>query len=86
MESTILSLRRPSRQAHDAFNRRFWNERNGERTIPTLDGHSELLYEDRNDLLALKRVENEDRLTQMLRKFCPMLFRVRLTPFTCNIC
>ncbi|KIX03631.1 uncharacterized protein Z518_07184 [Rhinocladiella mackenziei CBS 650.93] len=76
MESTILLLRRPSRQAHDAFIRRFWDERNGERTIPTLDGYSESLYEDRKDLLVLKRAESEDRLTQLLRKFCPRLFKI----------
>ena len=77
MESAILSLRRPSRQAHDAFLRRFWNEKNGQRTIPTLDGNSESLYEERNDLLALKRAESEDRLTQWLRNYAPGLFKVR---------
>ncbi|KIY01828.1 uncharacterized protein Z520_01966 [Fonsecaea multimorphosa CBS 102226] len=76
MESAILGLRRPSRQAHDAFLRQFWNEKDGKRRIPTLDGHSEFIYEDRGRLVALKRVDNEDRLTQLLRKHCARTFKV----------
>lgn len=86
MESTILSLRRPSRQAHDAFNRRFWNERNGERKVAALEGLSETLYDNRNELVALKRAADEDRLTQFLRRYFPRLFRVCSTCPCLHLC
>ncbi|KAK5217409.1 hypothetical protein LTR72_009526 [Exophiala xenobiotica] len=76
MESAILSLRRPSRQAHDAFIRTFWNERDGQRIEPALIGRSENLYDQREELLTLKR-GHEDRLTYFLRRYCSRLFRIR---------
>ncbi|EXJ56300.1 uncharacterized protein A1O5_12567 [Cladophialophora psammophila CBS 110553] len=76
LESAILALRKPSKQAHNAFLRRFWNEGDGRRRISTLDGHSKFLYEDHTQLVALKRVDNEDRLTQLLKKHCPWVFKV----------
>ncbi|KAK5456261.1 hypothetical protein LTS15_005580 [Exophiala xenobiotica] len=76
MESTILSLRRPSKQAHDAFIRTFWNERDGQRIQPALIGRSENLYDQREELLTLKR-GHEDRLTSFLRRYCSRLFRIR---------
>lgn len=86
LESTILSMRRPSMQAHGAFNRQFWNERHGQRSFPALEGYGETLYEDRAQLVALKRADNEDRLTHILRRFCPMLFRVRTASLHQTMC
>ncbi|KIW94163.1 uncharacterized protein Z519_05479 [Cladophialophora bantiana CBS 173.52] len=76
LESAILGLRKPSKQAHNAFLRRFWNEGDGQCRISTLDGHSKFLYEDHKELVALKRVDNEDRLTQLLKKHRPRVFKV----------
>lgn len=80
MESAILALRKPSRQAHDAFKRHFWNEESDVGSFPTLGGSSTNVYDDRGDLVALKRPLEEDRLTMFLRKHCALVFMVSLTP------
>jgi hypothetical protein len=74
LESTILSFRRPSQQTYKAFYNEFHNVEDGEEPFPTLGGTSASVYDDRNDIMALARPAEEDRLTMFLRKHCPILF------------
>ncbi|UZP40192.1 hypothetical protein NXS19_008008 [Fusarium pseudograminearum] len=74
LDATILSMRQPTRQAHEAFRKYYWSENNGEDSIPTLFGSSETLYDDRKDLVALRRPSEEDRLSALFRKHMPLLF------------
>jgi hypothetical protein len=47
---------------------------------PTLGGRSASLYDDREDLVALRRPAEEDRLTIVLRKYFPFLFKSEKYP------
>jgi hypothetical protein len=78
-------MRQPTRQAHEAFRKYFWNQSDGHDTIPTLFGSSETLYDDRQDLVALCRPLEEDRLTAFFRKHVPLLFLVCRTLSLCWI-
>jgi hypothetical protein len=80
LESAVLSLRRPSKQAHKAFENTFKNIGAEPQTPPCLGSSSENLYGDRQDLVALARVSDEDRLTKFLRNNGSLLFTVRCTP------
>ncbi|GKU06633.1 hypothetical protein FLAG1_09514 [Fusarium langsethiae] len=77
VEATLLSMRQPTKQAHEAFRKYYWNENNGGDVIPTLLGSSEMLYDDRQDLVALCRPPEEDRLSAFFRKYMPLLFLER---------
>ena len=44
----------------------------------TFGGHSRHIYSDSKDLVSLKIVENEDRLTSAVERYLPLLFKVRL--------
>ncbi|KAL3475864.1 hypothetical protein BJX99DRAFT_228755 [Aspergillus californicus] len=80
LDSALLSMRRPSKQAHTAVHKHFWHEgENGhdEFSFPTLQGSSRAIYEDREDLVALVRAQEEDRLSAFLRKYCSIFFRER---------
>ena len=44
---------------------------------PTLGGCSATLYDNRDDIVALARPPEEDRLTRFLRNHCPLLFLER---------
>lgn len=76
LESTMLSFRRPSKQAYKAFHNEFHNVENGKETFPLLGGTSAAVYDDRDDLMAIARPAEEDRLTMFFRKHCPILFTV----------
>ena len=69
-------MRRPTNQAHDAFQKYYWNKNDSGDALPTLFGSSETLYDDREDLVALCRPPEEDRLTALFRKHMPLLFLV----------
>jgi len=49
----------------------------------TFGGHSRHIYSDSQDLVSLKIVENEDRLTSVVERYLPLLFKVR--PFFPNL-
>ena len=74
LDSAILSIRRPSRQTAKAFRNYFMNVGSSGDEYPTLGGGSATLYDDRQDLVALGRLPEEDRLTRFLRKYCSLLF------------
>ena len=71
MESTMLSLRRPARQTFDAFLDHF------KTPYSALGGRNAALYDDRDDLVALSRPTEEDRLTMVLRNYFPFLFMTK---------
>jgi hypothetical protein len=72
----MLAMQRPSRQAHNAFARKLRNDRsNSQEDYTALEGLNAGLYNNRFDLVALKRTEAEDRLTNFLRKHCAGLFK-----------
>jgi hypothetical protein len=76
LDAEMLSLRRPSKQTFKAFNKAFMNIGGGD-AFPTLGGSSSSIYKKRNDISALVRPPEEDRLTTFLRKHCPILFLER---------
>jgi hypothetical protein len=71
----MLSLEAPTLQAHEAFSNVF-NNVNNHLPYPTLGGCSTELYNDRNDLMVLRRQPEEDRLTRFLRHYLTVLFVV----------
>lgn len=75
LESQMLAFRQPTKQAHEAFHRKFYyNSSTGSEESPLLWGDSSDLYRNRHDLIALTRPLEEDRLTMVLRKYLPFLF------------
>jgi hypothetical protein len=84
LESTILSFRRPSKQTYKAFYNEFHNVEDGEETFPTLGGTNASVYDDKDDIMALARPAEEDRLTMFLRKHCPILFMVSTATNNCH--
>ncbi|KAF1949990.1 hypothetical protein CC80DRAFT_497020 [Byssothecium circinans] len=74
LNSAFLSMRRPSRQVHEAFYNYFWNKSDTKPDFPSLLGNSSTVYNDRDDLVALVRPAEEDRLSAFLRKHCSILF------------
>jgi hypothetical protein len=74
MESTMPSLRRPTRQAFDAFRQVVDNCDNSGKPYPVLLGQSVSLWNERESLVALRRPTDEDRLTMAPRKCFPFLF------------
>lgn len=74
LDSAILSLRPPTKQAHTAFHNHFMNLDANGNGYPTLGGSSASTYDEREDLVALARPAEEDRLTKFLRTHCSLLF------------
>lgn len=79
LESAILSMRKPSKQSHEAFRNHFWNCDDPGGSFPTLLGSSCSLYDNRDDLVALVQRADEDPLTALLRKRAPRFFLVSCT-------
>jgi hypothetical protein len=77
LDAAMLSLRRPSKQACDAFRNHFMNVSANGDEYPTLGGSSATLYDNRHDLVAFARPPEEDRLTKFLRTYCSILFLER---------
>ena len=76
LESTLLSIRRPSKRTFEAFYNVFHNIDGSGEPFPTLGGPSAKILDGRDDLMALQRPAEEDRLTQMVRQHFPWLFQV----------
>lgn len=73
LHNAVLSLPRPTPQAHTAFRNIYMNV-GCDQNYPTLGGTSEQLYDDRKDLAILAGQREEDRLTWFLRTYCSILF------------
>jgi hypothetical protein len=70
----MLSLRRPTKQAFDAFRDVFNNCDDSGEPCPVLLGQNSSLWNERRSLVALGRLAEEDRLSMALRKYLPFLF------------
>ena len=77
LETTLLSLKRPSPRTLEAYRHVFNNVSAGKSSFPTLGGSSCGILDDRNDLMALRMPQEDDRLTRLLRHYCPVFFTVR---------
>ena len=76
-ESTLATLPRPSKKVLKAFKTEFYNEgkcKGG--SFPTLGGSSENLYDDIDDLVALRVQDDQDRLTTFAQEHLAFLFPV----------
>jgi hypothetical protein len=76
-ESTLAALPTPPKGILRAFREVFHNEAGGKDTsFPTLGGHSADLYDDIDDLVALRVRETSDRLTNFAHERLGFLFSV----------
>ena len=74
LESTLISLKPPQARILEAFRKTFHNVGDSRETFPTLGGRSAEILDEVDDLMALRSPLEEDRLTQFLRCYFPMLF------------
>jgi hypothetical protein len=76
-ESTLASLPPPSKRVLRAFRTEFFNEAlDSSKGFPTLGGHSVDLWDDIDDLVALRVQEDQDRLTTFAQDHLGCLFPV----------
>lgn len=76
-ESTLASLPLPSKGIWSAFRAVYKNETDGRgKPFPTLGGTSENLYEDIDDLVALRAVDGPDKLTKFAQEQLAFIFPV----------
>ncbi|KAH6860512.1 hypothetical protein B0T12DRAFT_454589 [Alternaria alternata] len=74
-ESTLAALPRPPKGVFRAFRSVFYNESYGKsEAFPTLGGNSDELYDDIDDLVALRVNDDQDRLTIFAQKHLAFLF------------
>ena len=76
MESTLISLQPPFSRTLEACRNVFDNVNGPEGSFPALGGQSAKILDDPNDLMALRTLHEEDRLTRFLRHFLPEFFTV----------
>lgn len=70
-------MTKPNDQAYEAMYNTFWHRDKTNQSYPTLGGRSADMLSDREDLVALCRSTEEDRLTQFLRTHFAIFFRRR---------
>ena len=78
LDCTLLSYKRPHKRTLEAFRNNFHNVGSSIGEYPTLGDSSERILDDANDLIALRTLQDDDRLTGMLRRYLAILFVVRL--------
>ncbi|KAF2107287.1 hypothetical protein BDV96DRAFT_506453 [Lophiotrema nucula] len=77
-ESTLASIPPPSKRVLNAFRLDFFNgPRDSKTSFPTLGGHSADLYDNIDDLVALRVQEDQDRLTTFVQDRLGCLFPAR---------
>lgn len=74
-ESTLLALNPPSSRVLTAFQNVFNNHQTSQGPFPALGGSSARTYS-QDDLIALKQLSEEDKLSSFLRYYFPMFFIV----------
>ncbi|KAL2786083.1 hypothetical protein BJX66DRAFT_313489 [Aspergillus keveii] len=77
LDSALLSMPRPSKRTQEAFRNHFHGVGSGssaESRFSILQGSSETIYNNRDDLVTLVRPPAEDRISSFLRDHCPLLF------------
>ncbi len=77
LESALLSVKKPSNRTLAAYKSVFNNESNAKGGYPALSGHSATVLDDAEDLMSMKKNEDEDPLTSLLRHCFPLLFLVK---------
>jgi hypothetical protein len=78
LESTLATLPPPSKGTLEAFRAVFHNQTDKkDQPFPTLGGHSAALYDDIDDLVALRVRETSDRLTNFAHEYLGCFFPVR---------
>lgn len=76
-ESTLATLPAPSKSTVRAFREVYYNQADGKgEPFPTLGGHSAALYDDIDDLVALRAQETGDCLTDFAHEYLAFLFPV----------
>lgn len=76
-ESTLASMPLPSNTVLRTFRDQFHNRKNGKKApYATLGGSSEHLYDDKDDLVALRVEDNPDRLTKIVQEHLAFMFPV----------
>jgi len=76
-ESTLATLPRPPKSVLRAFQMEFYNRSDGKgEPFPTLGGHSAGIYDDIDDLVALRVQDDQDRLTTFAQERLAFLFPV----------
>jgi hypothetical protein len=76
LESALLSLKPPPSRTLTAFRNVFHNVGGKFPEFPMLDGRSAEILDNTDDLMALHPRTDEDRLTQFMRNYLPILFVV----------
>lgn len=76
LESALLDLKKPQTRTLEAFRNVFNNVDEFGYGYPTLGGRSATIFNDANDLMALRTQDEDDRLTSLLRYSFPFLFVV----------
>ncbi|CAG5150508.1 uncharacterized protein ALTATR162_LOCUS2684 [Alternaria atra] len=80
-ESTLATLPRPSKGVLRAFQTEFYNQTEGKgEPFPTLGGYSAGLYDDIDDLVALRVHDDQDRLTTFAQEHLAFFFPDRKRP------
>lgn len=75
-ESTLATLPPPTKRTLEAFRWHFFNgDPTGPDSFPTLGGHSCDLFDDADDLMALRMAEDQDRLTAFVQNHLAFLFQ-----------
>ena len=76
-ETTLASMPLPSDTVLRTFRDEFHNKNDGKKQpYPTLGGSSEHLYDDRDDLVALRLEDSPDRLTRFVQEHMAFMFPV----------
>ncbi len=78
LDCTLLSYKGPHKRTLEAFRNNFHNVGSSIGEYPTLGDNSERILDDANDLMALRKPQDDDRLTSMLRRYLAILFVVRV--------
>jgi hypothetical protein len=76
-ESTLVTLPSPTKSVLRAFQKEYYNE--GDKTcepFPTLGGSSAGIYDDIDDLVALRVQDDQDRLTRFAKEHLAFMFPV----------
>lgn len=79
LETQLASLPPPSKKVLQAFRTEYYHEiPDKTKSFPTLGGRSAGLYDDADDLVALRVPENQDRLTAFVQDNLGFLFPVSI--------
>ena len=76
-EEKLASMSLPDEKTLEAFRFTFFNGRPGDiMSFPTLGGNSISLYDDADDLVAVKILVEQDRLSILIQNHLAFLFKV----------